>query len=305
MTPRKVDWVVPDWNKETELPDEIKKVMYDLYIQNGSSDVYSYDAFFDLDLKDVISALEIQNKRIDVKLIVDSDNYYQIENISVEVKQDFRSPFMHNKFCIIDGVKFSSGSLNPTDNGAYENNNNLLFGYSKTLALNYEDEFHEMWNGVFGKGANVENPIVYLEGIKVENYFCPEDDCADKVIRTLKKAESSIYFMTFSFTHGGIGNVLLMKNLEGVLVKGVFENRGSGSEYSKFNIFDFQGISVVKDKNPANMHHKVFIIDNSIVITGSFNPSANADERNDENILIIYDKELANEYIEEFKRLSS
>ena len=162
-----------------------------------SANSYVHCAFFDLDLENVISALEIQNKRIDVKLIVDSDNYYLVENTSLDIRQDFRSPFMHNKFCIIDGEKFSSGSLNPTDNGAYENNNNLLFGYSKTLALNYEDEFHEMWNGVFGKGANVENPIVYLEGIKVENYFCPEDDCADKVIRTLKKAESSIYFMTF------------------------------------------------------------------------------------------------------------
>ena len=38
------------------------------------------------------------------------------------------------------------------------------------------------------------------------------------------------------------------------------------------------------------MHHKVFIIDEEIVITGSFNPSKNADTRNDENILIINKK---------------
>ena len=50
MAPRKVDWVIEEWNKETELPDEVKKVMYDLYAQNGSSDIYSYDDFFDLDL---------------------------------------------------------------------------------------------------------------------------------------------------------------------------------------------------------------------------------------------------------------
>lgn len=53
MAPRKVDWVVPEWNKETELPEEVKKVMYDLYTQNQNrnGDIkYTYDDFFDLDL---------------------------------------------------------------------------------------------------------------------------------------------------------------------------------------------------------------------------------------------------------------
>ena len=53
MAPRKVDWVIEEWNKETELPDEIKKVMYDLYIQeqNRNGDIrFTYEDFFDLDL---------------------------------------------------------------------------------------------------------------------------------------------------------------------------------------------------------------------------------------------------------------
>ena len=53
MGRRKVDWVVPEWNTETELPDEVKKVMYDLYIQdkNRTGDIrFTYDDFFDLDL---------------------------------------------------------------------------------------------------------------------------------------------------------------------------------------------------------------------------------------------------------------
>jgi hypothetical protein len=53
MAPRKVDWVIEEWNKETELPEEVKKVMYDLYIQNQNrnGDIkFTYDDFFDLDL---------------------------------------------------------------------------------------------------------------------------------------------------------------------------------------------------------------------------------------------------------------
>ncbi|MBU0459583.1 MAG: phospholipase, partial [Nanoarchaeota archaeon] len=53
--------------------------------------------------------------------------------------------------------------------------------------------------------------------------------------------------------------------------------------------------------NKQNMHHKVFIVDSETVITGSFNPSAGGDTRNDENVLIIKDKALAKKFIEEYE----
>lgn len=265
-----------------------------------SAKEYAYCAFFDLDLEKVKGALDSKfNSGVDVKLIVDTDNYKYAEELPF-VKQDNRSAFMHSKFCVIDGLKISSGSMNPTENCAKKNNNNLILINSKNLALNYEEEFNEMWNGKFGKGAVNSVPLVYLNGSKIENYFCPEDKCGDKIEDALREAKNEIYFMTFSFTHEGIANVILLKNIEGVLVKGVFENRGTGSEYSKYNVMKYQGIDVKKDINPNVMHHKVFIIDNATVITGSFNPSNNADNSNDENVLIIHDKETALKYLEEF-----
>lgn len=53
------------------------------------------------------------------------------------------------------------------------------------------------------------------------------------------------------------------------------------------------------------MHHKVFIVDEKIVVTGSFNPTMSGDIRNDENIVIIYDKEIASEFLEEYDRVSN
>jgi phosphatidylserine/phosphatidylglycerophosphate/cardiolipin synthase-like enzyme len=43
-------------------------------------------------------------------------------------------------------------------------------------------------------------------------------------------------------------------------------------------------------------HNKVMILDDEIVITGSFNFTHNAEERNAENLLIIHGKELAARY---------
>ena len=51
------------------------------------------------------------------------------------------------------------------------------------------------------------------------------------------------------------------------------------------------------------MHHKVFIIDNETVVTGSMNPTGNGNSKNDENILIIHDSEIAKQYAEEFWRI--
>ena len=51
------------------------------------------------------------------------------------------------------------------------------------------------------------------------------------------------------------------------------------------------------------MHHKVFILDNETVATGSFNPSLSADTRNDENLLIVHDKKIADNFLREFDSL--
>ena len=43
------------------------------------------------------------------------------------------------------------------------------------------------------------------------------------------------------------------------------------------------------------------MIDNETVITGSFNPSQNADISNDENLLIIHDEDISKMFLDEFR----
>src|SRR3989344_6331677 len=253
-------------------------------------------AFYDIGLKSVQEKLLEKEKQIEVMVVTDDDYLKKFDHPFV--KPDSHG-LMHDKFCVIDWKKVSTGSMNPTGNDAHKNNNNLLLIESVLLAENYEDEFQEMWNGIFKKGSKVKNPSLLLNGKRIENYFCPEDSCAEQVKEELQKAETSIYFMTFSFTHDGIANVLLLKNLDGVEVKGVMEVKQI-SEHSEFNRLLQNQIDVRKDGNKNNLHHKVFIIDGKTVVTGSFNPSANGDQRNDENVLIIEDPEIAKKFVEEF-----
>jgi phosphatidylserine/phosphatidylglycerophosphate/cardiolipin synthase-like enzyme len=77
-------------------------------------------------------------------------------------------------------------------------------------------------------------------------------------------------------------------------------NSNQGTEYDPFRQ---AGLDVRLDGNPGLMHHKVIILDRSIVIAGSYNFSASAEERNDENVVIIYNPDVAAQYLAEFQRV--
>lgn len=51
------------------------------------------------------------------------------------------------------------------------------------------------------------------------------------------------------------------------------------------------------------MHNKFCVIDNQKVITGSYNWSVNAENKNDENAAVMYDDERASDYSVEFRNL--
>ena len=256
-------------------------------------------ALFEIRLESVKKKLLEKSQKIIVKVITDNLN---LEDFNQSFVKTDTWGLMHHKFCVVDNVKLSTGSMNPTDNGAYKNDNHLLIINSKIISQNYQDEFEEMWNGTYKKGNKVRNPKINLNDLKIKNYFCPEDNCLERIKDELKNAKSEIYFMTFSFTHPSIANILLLKNLDKVMVKGVMEAR-QVTKHSQFKRLNDSGIKVVKDKNKGNMHHKVFIIDNQTVITGSMNPTRGGNEKNDENVMIIRDKDVAELFLDEFKRV--
>jgi len=249
-------------------------------------------ALFELNLKNLMDSFEGK----DYFIVVDNNNYEKVSSLK-NVKADNRNVLMHNKFCIFDDKIISTGSFNPTVNGNEKNNNNLIIINSKYLAENYEEEFQSFMNDDFGRDAQVKYPKVILNNeILIENYFCPEDNCEQHVYDVISKAKERIYFMTFSFTSDKLGDLIIEKSKD-IEVKGIFENFQSSTEYSELN--KMKKLSVITDNNPNFMHHKVFIVDD-IVVLGSYNPTSSGNAKNDENILIIYDKNLADKFLEEF-----
>lgn len=229
----------------------------------------------------------------------------QLQAAGIPVVTDERSALMHNKFVILDSMVVWMGSWNLTINDTYRNNNNALVLRSQAAVENYQTEFNEMFvEGRFGPTSpiNTPNHVFVQDGIAIETYFAPEDEVNDQIVTTVAGAQESIRFMTFSFTVDEIGTAMLERAMGGVEVRGIFERTGSETQYSEFGRLFCAGVSVRQDGNPFVLHHKVFIIDEEIVVTGSFNISANATNSNDENLLMIRDPDLAAQYMAEFDR---
>lgn len=269
-------------------------------------------AIYDLDLDNVVQALLAAKQRgVTVRLVTDTDHvddpaFKQLKAAGIPVVDDQRGPIMHNKFVVVDGTRVWTGSWNFTEGDTYRFNNNAIAITSLELAQNYTTKFQAMFEKrLFGpnRPAGTTIPKLNIGGAPVENYFAPEDKVAEKIIARLKTAQQSIDFMAFSFTDDDIGQVVRERAKAGVKVRGVFETTGSETQFSEYGQMKQQGLDVWQDGNPYLMHHKVFIVDQRAVILGSFNFSKNAEEQNDENLLIIDEPTLAQQFMAEFGRV--
>lgn len=270
-------------------------------------------AVYDLNLWSIRDALVGAHRRgLTVRVVTESDNLDEpeiqdLKNEGISVLGDRREGLMHNKFAVIDRQEVWTGSMNFTTTDGYLNHNHLVRIQSADLAQDYSVEFEEMFESdLFGPGGRSDTPYPVLEigGVQVEVLFSPDDGVQERLLELIQEAQDSVYFLAFSFTADPLAEALLASAAEGVLVVGVFEETqvisNIGSEYERLLA---AGLDVRLDGNPNNMHHKVMILDDRIVVLGSYNFSRSAETSNDENTLIVTDENIAAQFKSEFQRI--
>jgi phosphatidylserine/phosphatidylglycerophosphate/cardiolipin synthase-like enzyme len=274
-------------------------------------------AAFEFDLRPVADALIAAHARgVEVQWVTDdefgieadtdegNDLFPLLKKAGIKVKDDGRTALMHNKFWIFDGRTVWTGSTNVTVNGSFRNNNNVLVIDSPLVAEIFEREFVELWSGQFGP-TSPSTPGVQMatvDGTPIQILFAAEDEVASQLISLIEGARRKIRFMVFSFTHSKIGSAMLARAKAGVDVRGIVETRGSQTKHSELSRLYCAGLQVRQDGNSGMFHHKVLVIDDKILITGSFNFSHSADDSNDENVVIVTDRKIASQYTQEFAR---
>jgi phosphatidylserine/phosphatidylglycerophosphate/cardiolipin synthase-like enzyme len=145
--------------------------------------------------------------------------------------------------------------------------------------------------------------VTLSDGTVVETRLTTFDRMEELPIKIIKDAKKSVKFLAFSFTHKKIAAAMKERAKAGVPVIGVFEQRNlKVSEYADF--LDEPNITVLPDGNSFNMHHKVIIVDDAVVLAGSFNFTQSACGSNDENYVVISrNPTVAKQFVAEFEQV--
>jgi len=272
-------------------------------------------AAYSLSLNSVRNALlRAYDRGVTVRIVMESTNMDRSDpqiliEAGVPIIGDNSQGLMHDKFIVIDKSEVWLGAMNFTDSGTYEDNNNLMRIHSTKIAEDYSVEFKEMFeDNMFGPNvvAKTPNPTVTIDDTRIDIYFSPDDGVLSALASLLSSAQESIHFLAFSFTSNDLGVIVREKAEAGLTIAGVMDQEqvssNQGTEYDPFKQAD---LDVRIDGNAGQMHHKVFIVDEKIVVLGSYNFSQSAEERNDENIIIVYNAVIAEQFMLEFERVQS
>ena len=139
---------------------------------------------------------------------------------------------------------------------------------------------------------------------EIEVLFSPEqgEQILEKLIDAIRNAEERVYILIFSFTLDEIAEVLIQKRREELDVKVIMDKRQAGSKVTDKLKEAGVPLAVKAGSKGGYMHIKALIADDT-VLTGSYNYSKSATNRNDENFFVIKDKNILQAHLAKFNRL--
>ncbi|MEX0649307.1 MAG: phospholipase D-like domain-containing protein [Balneolaceae bacterium] len=246
---------------------------------------------------------------------------------------------MHHKFAVVDIMSPDpddyyvwTGSTNLTYTGSYNSNNSIVIKDNE-VALAYSQEFNQMWGGDgdepgpakarFHRNKNFTGKNIFFIGdTKTEIYFGPVNhEGTNPSIATrleeliLEYAGHDINFLAFAITPEiPMSRAMWERSAkEDILLRGIIDP----SFYARYkNQEAIWGVpeaqmgnrNILPAREMRKLHHKVLLLDTGspfensrgIAVSGSYNFSANAEQNNDENLLIFHCDLLANQYYQDF-----
>jgi len=134
-------------------------------------------------------------------------------------------------------------------------------------------------------------------------YFSPNGGCQEAVIAEISHAQKSIDIAMYSFTSREIAQALVEAKERKIKIRIVLDKAQKKERYSKSRYFLNKGFDVKFHVGSGLMHNKFAVVDGKVLITGSFNWTAAAEKKNEENLLILTDESLIKTYEVRFEHL--
>jgi phosphatidylserine/phosphatidylglycerophosphate/cardiolipin synthase-like enzyme len=137
---------------------------------------------------------------------------------------------------------------------------------------------------------------------RVDVLFSPGGGCTEAIVAAIAGARESVEVQAYSFTSAPIAKAVADAHKRGVKVRVVLDKSQRTERYTSATFLHNAGVPVWIDAGHAIAHNKIILIDRSIILTGSFNFTKSAEERNAENVLFIQGHpELTRKYAANFE----
>lgn len=220
----------------------------------------------------------------------------------VQVRGDFNPQIFHQKFVLRDydgragpTSALLSGSANFTLTDTHRNLNHVFVFRNAFVCRQYATEVAQLRAGSFGRGMHGDVPKVYdLAGVPVKVLFAPDHTPELEIVKQMLKGTREIVFAIFTFAgSSAIDDAMLALARGGMQVRGVLDRAQAAHDWAapawlvhdNIQLFVPRRSGVFHDLR--KLHHKLMVIDEQVVVAGSFNYTAPANEFNDENIFVV------------------
>jgi len=149
---------------------------------------------------------------------------------------------------------------------------------------------HNTWGDVQASSP-LQNPVEVM-GV----YFTPPAGAANAIVQAIDASHQEVLVQAYGFTHNAIAQALLRAHQRGVSVRVLLDQKSDHTNRYVIDLLNQGQVLLREDGKHAISHNKVMVIDESVVITGSFNFTNSAETRNAENFLILKSVDLARQY---------
>jgi phosphatidylserine/phosphatidylglycerophosphate/cardiolipin synthase-like enzyme len=220
----------------------------------------------------------------------------------VEVRGDFNPAIFHQKFALRDyrGGKATkpgnpallTGSANFTFTDTHRNLNHVFVFNSARVCREYEAEFAQLRLGRFGREIHGDVPKLFdLAGVPAKVLFAPEHTPELEIMKQMLKGTKEVYFAIFTFSgSSGIDDTMVALARSGMRICGVVDRGQAAHGWAAPKTMNHPNIELHRPRKASGvrkLHHKLMVIDERVVVAGSFNYTQPANDYNDENIFVL------------------